>query len=103
MILFFAAIRSWQAGHKAENVMMPCPNRDHHQDLRQMIAQFEPDPTDENARAALMDPEYAAGLDAYDYEYAQLTEPIWRSYYLGENCPKRDGNLGKLPPVPLSG
>lgn len=99
---FFAAIRSWQTEHKQTNVMMPCPNRDHNQDLRRMIAQFEPDPTDDNARAALLDADYAAGLDAYDREYAQLAEPIWRSYYLGENGPQRDGQLGELPRVSLA-
>ena len=31
--------------------------------------QYEPDPVDKNAEEALMDAEYARGMDAYDQAY----------------------------------
>jgi MoaA/NifB/PqqE/SkfB family radical SAM enzyme len=93
---FFAAIRSWQTSYKHENILMPCPNRDHNADLRQIIRQFEPEPIDINARAALLDGDYASGLDRYDQAYQDLTKDLWKNYYVRE-----DGNLkGEIPDLP---
>lgn len=82
---FFAGIREWQKNYKQArgNWMMPCPNRDHHAELRRLIAEHEPDPLDENAREALLDPEYARGLEQYDAAYQEMTEDIWQREYLG--------------------
>lgn len=81
---FFAGIREWQAAYRQQggNWMMPCPNRDHHADLRRILAQHEPDPLDENARVALLDPDYAKGLAEYDAAYQARTDPIWQRQYL---------------------
>lgn len=81
---FFAGIRGWQEDYwQGEgNWLAPCIIRDHHTDLRQMIAQHEPDPTDENARKALLDPDYARGLEEYDKQYQSLSEPLWETHYL---------------------
>jgi len=81
---FFAGIRNWQETYwqKNGNLLMPCPIRDHHTDLRRLLAEHEPDPTDENARAALLDPNYARGLAEYDRAYQALSEPIWEQHYL---------------------
>ncbi|MBC7236803.1 MAG: radical SAM protein [Chloroflexi bacterium] len=83
---FFASIREWQLAYRQAkgNWMMPCPNRDHHADLRRLIAVHEPEPIDDNAREALLDPEYARGLASYDAAYQSVTDPLWQQEYLGE-------------------
>ncbi len=80
---FFAGIRQWQRDYAARdgNWLAPCPMRDHHAELRRLLARHEPDPTDGNARAALLDPEYARGLDRYDAAYEELSSPLWRRYH----------------------
>ncbi len=89
---FFAGIRNWQGKYRDSegNWLAPCIIRDHHAELRHLIAQNEPEPTDENAQKALLDPDYATGLEAYDEAYASLTDPIWQKYYLNSQ------NKGKI-------
>jgi MoaA/NifB/PqqE/SkfB family radical SAM enzyme len=90
---FFAGVRGWQRAngfHQPENMahgnwLMPCPIRDHHRELRQIVLEHEPDPVDENARQALLDPGYAQGLIAYDQELEQLMRPVWDQQYLRRN------------------
>jgi MoaA/NifB/PqqE/SkfB family radical SAM enzyme len=81
---FFADIRSWQENYWQcrGNWLAPCINRDHHSDLLRLIAQREPDPIDENAFKALLDPDYASGLEDYDQKYQELSGPIWEEHYL---------------------
>ncbi|MCE5259805.1 MAG: radical SAM protein [Chloroflexi bacterium] len=81
---FFADIRGWQEDYmqSSGNWLAPCLNRDHHRVLRQLVARHEPDPMDENAGMALLDPEYAHGLERYGEAYDDLTEPIWNEHYL---------------------
>jgi hypothetical protein len=69
--------------------------------LRELIAQYEPDPDDESARQALLDGDYARGMDAYDQTYQALTQEIWQNYYLREGDGK-DGQVKPLPELPLS-
>ena len=80
--------------------MAPCIIRDHHMDLRQLIAQYEPDPDDESARQALMDSDYARGMDAYDQAYQELTQDIWQDYYL-RKANSKDGHVMPLPELPI--
>jgi len=63
------------------NWLRPCLIRDHHAEFREVLDRCPAAPTDENARAALEDPEYREGLLAYDRELAGLTDPIWRHRY----------------------
>ena len=49
------------------------------------MLEHEPDPVDDNARQALLDPGYAEGLFAYDEALEGLTRPIWEKQYLGRN------------------
>ena len=84
---FFAHIRSWQAEYAAGdgkhgNWLMPCPIRDHNAEFRKWVMQYEPDPVDINAEQALLDPDYAKGLDEYDKAYKDLTERVWEETYL---------------------
>jgi MoaA/NifB/PqqE/SkfB family radical SAM enzyme len=90
---FFAAIREWQQQynpgmgaprpHPDGNLLRPCPFRDHHAEFQRLLALHEPDPTDDNARAALLDPAYHAGMEQFDRELAAVTDPVWEAEYLG--------------------
>jgi MoaA/NifB/PqqE/SkfB family radical SAM enzyme len=89
---FFADIRRWQrrqgyreAGEPCPdcgNWMAPCIIRDHHEDFMELMRRHEPAPLDEDARAALADPEYHAGLERFGRELEELTGPVWRERYL---------------------
>ena len=87
---FFADIREWQKDkgfHEPGKVdggnwLMPCPMRDCHGDARRLVLEHQPEPQDQNAREALMDPDYAAGLMAYDSALEALTRPVWEDQYV---------------------
>jgi len=81
---FFAAIRGWQESYMQSkgNWLAPCLNRDHHAVLNHLIAKHEPEPIDESAREALIDPDYGRGLEHYGELYENLSESIWHEQYL---------------------
>jgi MoaA/NifB/PqqE/SkfB family radical SAM enzyme len=81
---FFADIRNWQEDYWQDggNWLAPCIIRDHHRDLRRLVARHEPEPTDDNARKALLDPDYAHGMDDYGAAYQTLSNPLWQENYL---------------------
>lgn len=87
---FFADIRGWQEGYMQTkgNWLAPCLNRDHHGVLSQLITRHEPEPIDESARAALLDPDYGHGLERYGELYGNLSEPVWREHYLQDQPQK---------------
>ena len=88
---FFARIRAWQQAynpglrvpmpHANGNLLRPCPYRDHYSEFAQMLAEYHPEPTDENAREAMLDPAYRAGMEQFERELAELADPIWESQY----------------------
>ncbi|MCX7972920.1 MAG: radical SAM protein [Candidatus Aminicenantes bacterium] len=88
---FFARLRQWQReyGYKKKivrpedrgNWMMPCLIRDHYQKFRELISDFQLTPQDQNAAAALQDPEYFQGMVAYNQAVAELMDPIWKNEY----------------------
>lgn len=81
---FFADIRAWQESYMQSkgNWLAPCLNRDHHAVLSQLIARHEPEPIDESAQAALLDPDYGKGLEHYGELYENLSKSIWDEQYL---------------------
>ena len=88
---FFGGIRDWQAAYRAGdsggdgytgNWLAPCIIRDHHDDFRRLLAEHEPDPTDENARDALLDPGYAQGMIDYGANYQAVSGNVWQKEYL---------------------
>ncbi len=87
---FFADIRGWQESYMQSkgNWLAPCLNRDHHAILSQLIAKHEPEPIDESARTALLDPDYGKGLDHYGEQYENLSESIWHEQYLQDHRQK---------------
>jgi len=81
---------------------MPCPMRDHHADLRRLLAEHEPEPTDANASAALLDTGYARGLAEYDAAYQAVSGPIWEKHYLRPGV-SSDGDIQPLPEIQQAG
>lgn len=86
---FFTGIRDWQDGYRTGkgngrpgNWMAPCLIRDHHADFRRLVMEHEPEPADDNATEALLDPDYAQGMIDYDEAYQSLADEISEQYYL---------------------
>jgi radical SAM protein with 4Fe4S-binding SPASM domain len=99
---FFADIRRWQRDYGYRESNEPCPDcgnwlapciiRDHHADFMELVRRHEPAPADEDARAALVDPEYHEALARFGRELEELTGPVWRQRY-------REGR--GTPPAPM--
>jgi MoaA/NifB/PqqE/SkfB family radical SAM enzyme len=99
---FFQAIRQWQYDYVDDdrNMIAPCPNRDHHDELERVLMQYEPDPTDTNAAETLIDPEYTHGLVAYNRRFEAITGNVWESHYLHRNAAENE-LFAPLPDVPV--
>ena len=93
---FFSDLRNWQRTYKHGNMLSPCPNRDHHNVLEHLIAKYEPEPTDENARAALMDPDYGKGLMEYSKAYRAMADVVWEKHYVHPTS-KPNNHVADLP------
>jgi MoaA/NifB/PqqE/SkfB family radical SAM enzyme len=99
---FFAHLRSWQReyGYKRtlaqegehRNWILPCPIRDHHAEFRRIVLEDEPEPVDENAAQALLDPGYREGLEVYDRALAEIFDPLWAAEYMVRGA--RDRKFG---------
>lgn len=84
---FFERIRMWQAAYlkrdgQRGNLLNPCFIRDHHDVMRRIVADTEPDPENEAAHEALLDGAYEQGMLAYGKAYQELSDPIWQQHYL---------------------
>ena len=100
----FADIRRWQReygyreAHEScphcQNWIAPCIIRDHHADFRRIMAAHKARPTDDDARAALEDPQWHAGREQFDREFRAITDPLWERQY-------RNGSKG-VPPGPMT-
>jgi len=100
---FFQSLRQWQHNYhdQRRNGLAPCPNRDHHDELEQLLRAYEPEPADVNAAETLTDPGYTRGLVAYNRKYESLTGDIWRTHYVeGKNS--KGGIISALPDLPES-
>jgi hypothetical protein len=88
----FGAFRNWQHGYGFRedgqpyggrgNWLMPCPIRDHYSEFLAMLNRHPAKPIDADAKAALEDAGYAAGLEKFGEQLGALTDPIWRERYL---------------------
>jgi len=89
---FYADIRKWQReyGYREAhetcegdcgNWMAPCLIRDHHAEFMKIMGEHEVRPLDDDAKAALDDPAYHAGLEQFDLDYEALTGPKWEERY----------------------
>ncbi|MEW5902639.1 MAG: SPASM domain-containing protein, partial [Acidobacteriota bacterium] len=89
---FFAKLRRWQSEYSNENeytkgsrygnLMMPCPIRDHYDEFFKILQEHRPEPVDENAREAMLDPDYRRGMIDYNRALSDLFEPIWKTKYM---------------------
>ncbi len=98
---FFQALRQWQLDYKQQkrNGLAPCPNRDHHEELEQLLRRYEPEPIDANAAETITDPNYTSGLVAYNRQFEAITGGIWQNHYVHRSG-KLDGSIADLPDVP---
>lgn len=91
---FFQDIRKFQKESNlmthGKNVINPCPIRDHNAAFRQLVRKHEPDPSDSNAAAAMVDPEYAQGMDAYDEHYQAIVDVMWDKIYTQDSRPSEE-------------
>ena len=62
--------------------MMPCPMRDHYDEFHPLLQKYRPKPLDENAGAALDDPDYRTGMIEYGRAVAELLDPVWQKEYM---------------------
>ena len=99
---FFQDVRQWQYDYidNGRSMIAPCLNRDHHDELEQLLMRCEPEPTDANAAETLVDPEYTLGLVAYNRRFEAITGGIWKDRYLDRKAAK-DELLAPLPEVPV--
>ena len=63
-----------------------------------MLEEYKPEPSDESAQEALLDPDYAAGMDRYDQAYQSLSDVVWQEHYLCE-VGTADNPIGDLPDI----
>jgi hypothetical protein len=62
--------------------MAPCLLRDHHAQFMKIMGEHPyVRPLDDDAAAALDDPEYHAGLQQFDRDLEALTGPEWEERY----------------------
>ncbi len=87
---YFRAIREWQDNYafaktcpeEHGNWLMPCPMRDHHRIMRELIDRYQPEPEDESAADALRDEDYYRGMVAYEEALKRVLDPVWEQEYL---------------------
>ncbi len=90
-------IREWQNAYgytrkpdKVQNLIVPCPIRDHYAFAYNAIRKTGAQPMDEPAAAALDDKQYREGLIDYGHQVAKLTNPVWdREFIEPERREKR--------------
>lgn len=88
---FFESIRKWQRDYALDrkpeeigNWLIPCPIKDHYDEMKKMIDEHHPSPTDEASRIAMTDKAYEKGLCDYGKKVAAVSDPIWKKEYLEE-------------------
>ncbi|MGB9629349.1 MAG: radical SAM protein, partial [Thermodesulfobacteriota bacterium] len=86
---FFKEIRKWQSQYaygkppaEQENLILPCPIRDHHKDLYEILRSHPTiRPADEPAREAKENQRYHENLISYDQHLRKVIDPIWEREY----------------------
>ncbi|MBC7220948.1 radical SAM protein [Candidatus Bipolaricaulota bacterium] len=85
---FFADIRQWQLSYgyrtkpqATQNLIRPCPHRDHFDFLLPLLDRHRPKPINQEAQDALKNPTYVWGLLAYGAACAEVLDPIWLREY----------------------
>lgn len=87
---YMKRIREWQSEYydhgsdagEPGNMLAPCPLRDHHQAICDIVAETGARPTNESALAALGDQEYHQRMIEYGQEIHERTRNIWEEQFL---------------------
>jgi MoaA/NifB/PqqE/SkfB family radical SAM enzyme len=81
-------IRQWQQEYLADagngycrNILVPCPIRDHHGDMRAIIDDTGANPADEPAAEAIRDRAYYRGMCDYGEAVDNCTRKVWEKEY----------------------
>ena len=67
------------------NLILPCPIRDHYEDMVELLNDCHPNPIDEMAKNSFKDKEYKEKLIKYDEGLAEILNPVWERQYLYKN------------------
>lgn len=86
---FFKEIRKWQSQYaygkppdKQENLILPCPIRDHHKDLYEILKNCSTiEPSDHSAKEIKEDTGYHERLIDYDKLLQRVINPVWEKEY----------------------
>jgi MoaA/NifB/PqqE/SkfB family radical SAM enzyme len=87
---FFRAIRDWQREYgygddgirSTANWLAPCPVRDHHQEFKALIDEYQPEPQDQSSGLCFPGGGLYDNLLRYGEEMRELSGHIWESEYL---------------------
>lgn len=86
---FFKKIRQWQEDYglgkkpkQIKNWILPCPIRDHYQDMKKIVKETKAKPIDEAAKEALKSSQYENKMSDYDKNLAERLDPVWQKEYL---------------------
>lgn len=93
---FFKEIRKWQSQyaygkppHEQENLILPCPIRDHHKDLYEILKNCSTiEPSDHSAKEIKEDPVYHERLIHYDKLLQKVINPVWEKEYREDRLSK---------------
>lgn len=88
---FMKKIRDWQDNYFKDdadgprgNMLVPCPIKDHHWDMRKIIDETNAQPADENAAHALEDEGYYSGMCNFGHAMEDMTRNMWENDFLGK-------------------
>jgi MoaA/NifB/PqqE/SkfB family radical SAM enzyme len=102
---YFRALRAWQDRYAlackqpsdVQNLLMPCPMRDHHKFAYDIVTQFGAKPMDGEAARSIADADYHSRLDEYNTKVTELLDPIWEKEFLSGTAELKEP--GRLPPA----
>ena len=87
-------IREWYENylhnHKngsCSNMLLPCPVRDHYDNMRKILLKTKARPLDKSAEIALYDNDYYKGMCEYDKKLEDLMQEVWKREYLEIELP----------------
>ena len=90
---FMKKIREWQDNYFKDdpdgprgNMLVPCPIRDHHWDMRKIIDETNANPADENAADALEDKAYYQGMCDFGHAMDDISRDMWEKEFLGRTA-----------------
>jgi MoaA/NifB/PqqE/SkfB family radical SAM enzyme len=95
---FLTDVRNWQKNYgymqprdKVENRLMPCPIRDHHSDMLNILRENNVKPLDPYAEEALKSDLYHEQLIEYDKKLADVFDPVWECDFVNHKIADKVG------------